>query len=146
MTASAFVFFGSRSLKGARAESLRTHVRDTIVAYPATEIFFCIHRLKRATMGAMAKARAPFKIDRKVHAELVKLADENGYGLFEFAEVLLEYATRDLERVDVAIAERRARGRKASHERRRADSPDWSLEREQGHAPAEPIDHGASVK
>ena len=62
--------------------------------------------------------RGSLKPDPELCAEVSRLAADYRYSASEFTNILLEYAIRDIDRVDAAVDERRQDGsRKARHRR-----------------------------
>jgi tRNA threonylcarbamoyladenosine modification (KEOPS) complex Cgi121 subunit len=74
-------------------------------------------------MAESAEPRASLKIAPGVHTELSTLADDYRFSISEFADVLLEYAMRDLARVDEALDERKREGSLKAHRRRSPEQP-----------------------
>jgi hypothetical protein len=74
-------------------------------------------------MAEATEPRASLKIAPLVHGELSTLADDYRFSIGEFADVLLEYAMRDLGRVDQALDERKNEGSQKAHRRRSDGQP-----------------------
>ena len=70
--------------------------------------------------------RAPCQIHKEIHAFLRRQAEHYGYGVGEFMDLLLQYATCDPGRIEQAIAERNVRGSNASRKAWETDKPSWA--------------------
>lgn len=66
----------------------------------------------------MTDRRVTLKAKPDVHAELARLADEYGIPVCQFTDILLEYAMRQVDRVDSAIDERKSEGSAKARARR----------------------------
>lgn len=71
----------------------------------------------------MSEPRVSQKIGESVYAKVAEHAEDYGYAAGEFIDLLLEFATLEIERVDQAVDERRKRGTEKGRNRRMATSP-----------------------
>jgi hypothetical protein len=68
--------------------------------------------------------RPQLRTSLEIFAEIDRLREEYGFAIGDFTDVLLEYATATVERVDAAIEERKQRGSIRARTRRKAEGRD----------------------
>jgi hypothetical protein len=66
----------------------------------------------------MSDGRQHLKASVHLHAEVKNLANDYGYGIAEFTDLVLEYVLCDLARIEAAIQERAKRGSEKARQRR----------------------------